>query len=325
MDNEVIIREMLKSMTDSELKALKKRIEIILTGDLKALNVDVSQMDLYEEEKAYLERKAIEGRTDATIAQYSYQITRMINFINKPVTYIKTDDILKYLNHHKIVNKVSDLTLNNERTYINAFFLWLVANGYITTNPCASITPIKFEKKEREPLTQDELNEFRSVCSTLRDKAMIETLYSTGCRVSELTGLKISDVNFETREVHLFGKGRKHRISYLNDRALEALQNYLKDRKGTSEYLFVYERFPYQNLQPCAIEKRFRILSAKTNIKDRVFPHRIRHTTATDALANGMPIEQVQMLLGHEDISTTRIYAKTLQNQLKEAHLKYLN
>lgn len=249
----------------------------------------------------------------------------MLNYVNKPVQYIKTEDIRRYLNYNKNIKNNSDSYLETQRIEINTFFKWLTNNGYISKNPCELIQQIKYEEKVRQPFSALELDAIRKACKTKRDKAIVETLYSTGCRVSELIGLKLSDINFETREVHLFGKGRKHRISFLNDKAFDAINDYLPYRYSDSEFLFVAERSPYRPITTTrAIEKKIKALGEKAKVVGGAFPHRFRHTIATDLLNNGMPIEQVQMFLGHNNISTTQIYAKTKLAKLKQSYFKYI-
>lgn len=248
----------------------------------------------------------------------------MLKKVNKPVGYIRTDDIRKYLADLKETAQIKDITLDEKRIYLNTFFDWLHTNGYVNSNPCALIKPIHFEKKERDPLNDIEMEKIRAAYSTLREKVIIELLYSTGCRVSELCGLKLNDLNLEQKEVHVFGKGKKHRTVFLNARALVTLQNYLEKRNFKSDYVIASERVPHNNVTPRTIQLVVKALGEKAGIEDRVFPHRIKHTTATDAINRGMPIEQVQILLGHEKITTTQIYAKCSKENLKNSYFKYI-
>lgn len=206
---------------------------------------------------------------------------------------------------------------------ISGFFQWAQDEEYIQKNPAKSINQIKYESKPRQALSQIELEYIRRSCKTLRESAMIEVLYSTGCRVSELSGLKISDVDFTEKKVHLFGKGKKHRFSYLNAKAEVALKEYLESRKDSCEYLFVTERKPIKNLNKEAIEKIVRNISKRTfGEEKKVTPHIFRHTTATTAMKNGMPIQSIQLMLGHSKIDTTMIYAHTDESMVKYEHEK---
>lgn len=217
---------------------------------------------------------------------------------------------------------ISNRSLDARRTVINAFFEWCCNEEYINRNPCRNIKKIKYEEKERKPLSSIELEELRNACVTLRDKALFELLYSTGCRVSEVVNLNKADVNFETKEVVLFGKGNKHRISYINARAEIALKNYLNSRNDDNKALFVSDRKPHKRLSKFGIEKRIGQLGELAGIERRIFPHLIRHTTATDGLNRGMGVEEVQAILGHENIATTMIYAKVSKNNVKLHHTK---
>lgn len=195
---------------------------------------------------------------------------------------------------------------------------------YISHNPCKQIHPIKYEAKLREPLTGVEMELIRDACQTRREKAIIETFYSTGCRVSELAILKKTDVDFRKGEVHLFGKGSKHRISYINAKAEVALKKYLFPRSDDCPALFVTDRSPVRALKKEGIESIVRKIGERSGIERRVYPHLIRHTTATDALERGMNVAEVQKILGHEKLDTTMIYAKVCQDNVKYDHKRYI-
>lgn len=199
-----------------------------------------------------------------------------------------------------------------------------LSNNYISKNPCKQIHPIKYEAKLREPLTGVEMELIRDACQTRREKAIIETFYSTGCRVSELAILKKTDVDFRKGEVHLFGKGSKHRISYINAKAEVALKKYLFSRSDDCPALFVTDRSPVRALKKEGIESIVRKIGERSGIERRVYPHLIRHTTATDALERGMNVAEVQKILGHEKLDTTMIYAKVCQDNVKYDHKRYI-
>lgn len=240
------------------------------------------------------------------------------HFVN--LKQITTNDIRIYLYKTQETRKISNATLDNRRVIIQTFFEWAANEGYIGSNPCRNIKAIKYERAQRQPLSGMELERVRNACDTVRDKAMIEVLYSTGCRVTELERLNIADVDFEQKEVHLFGKGDKHRTSYLNVKAEFALRNYLETRTDENPALFVSERSPHDRLKKPAIEKRVRQLGELSKIGRRVYPHLIRHTTATDGLDRGMPIEEVQQILGHVNINTTMVYAQVSRANVKRDH-----
>lgn len=197
---------------------------------------------------------------------------------------------------------------------------WAANEGYIGSNPCRNIKPIKFERPQRKPLTGIELEMLRNACTSLKDKAIVEMFYSTGCRVTELERLDITDVDFQKKEVYLFGKGNKHRTSYLNAKAELAIRNYLSSRNDNNPALFVSDREPHNRIKKAAIEKRVRKLGETSGIGRRVYPHLIRHTIATDGLDRGMPVEEVQQILGHVNIATTMIYAEVSKANVKNDH-----
>ena len=205
---------------------------------------------------------------------------------------------------------------------MSSFFKWANCEGYIPTNPCANIRAIKYQRKQRGHLSDVEMEMLREACVTLRDKAMIEFMYSTGCRVSELISVKISDVDFDKGEVLLFGKGSKYRTSYLNARAKILMKEYLLTRNDDSPFMFVTLRKPYRPLTKSAVENKVKNLGKDAGIQQKVFPHLIRHTTATLGLQRGMNITDIQRMLGHERVDTTLIYAKVADEAVKESHKK---
>ncbi len=280
--------------------------------------------DIYKEMKEFLVTKHIEGFSDCTLEVYHNYIHHFLSYLNKPIKDITKTDVIGYLYNKQKLSNIKDISVNSIRSCLSSFFGWLVDNEYITYNPVAHIKTIKCETKTRHALTSTEMELLRESCTNLRDKAIVEVLYSTGCRVSELVNLKISDVNFNSKEVHLFGKGKKHRTSYLNARASLALARYLESRDYESEYVFCSIKKPHNNLTPRAIQLLIKKLKTVNNIENKCTPHIIRHTMATDALKNGMPVEQIQQLLGHNDINTTLIYAESNKDEIKHSHGKYI-
>ena len=244
--------------------------------------------------------------------------------VNKSISCITTDDIRIYLYNFQKNRHVGNRSMARRRLVINTFFQWCTDEGYITQNPCRQIRPIKYESKLREPLTGIEMELIRDACRTYREKAIIELFYSTGCRVSELVTLNKDDIDFRKGEVHLFGKGNKHRLSYINAKAEVALKKYLFTRKDDNEALFVSERKPYNRIKKTGVEKIVREIGERSEVGRRVYPHLIRHTTATDALERGMNVAEVQKILGHEKLDTTMIYAKVCQENVKYDHKRYI-
>ena len=266
------------------------------------------------------------GLADGTLNNYSIILSVFFREIKKQPQFVTANEIRKFLYTYQEQKGVSYRTIDKYREYIARFFTWAHDEGYISSNPTRNITAIKYEEKPREALTQVELEYLRMACVTLREQAIIEFLYSTGARVSELTGVKKSDVNWYEKSVRLFGKGRKHRISFLNAKAEVALKKYLETRDDDCEYLFATVKKPYRNLSKDGVEKIVRNIAnrASKNIGKHITPHILRHTTATTALQSGMPIADISKLLGHESIDTTMIYAKSSIEDVRSGHKKHI-
>lgn len=292
----------------------------------KETSLAVYNSDLPELVKTYLVCKKIEGLTDATLYNYRKQLHMFFLAMQKPPEQVKTNDIRVYLYKYQAARNVSNRTLDKYREFLGNFFRWATDEGYLQNNPASVIKPIKYETKPRQALTQMDLEYMRIACRTEKERAIVEVLYSTGCRVSELVGLKKDDIDWNTGSVHLFGKGSKHRTSFLNAKATVALQSYLDKREDHGEYLFVSDRRPHNPIHKEAIEKIIRNISrrASDHVSKHVTPHVFRHTTATTALQNGMHIENISKLLGHERVDTTMIYAKLSMDQVQSGHRKYI-
>lgn len=294
-------------------------------------NFDVSQREtavgkykgyLPECYKVYFVSRKIEGLSDKTLEQYRLYLDDFFFSVNKDLEEITANDIRIYLYTTQRQRNISDRTLDSRRAAIHAFFTWAADEGYIGKNPCRAIKKIKYERIERKGLTAIELEQVRMACKNIREKALIEFLYSTGARVTETCNIKISEVDFDKGEVLLYGKGNKHRISYLSAKAILYLVEYLKSRDDQSEYLFVSERRPHNSLKKEAIERVIRNLGKRSNIGRDLYPHLFRHTVATDMLRKNAPITDVQKMLGHVNINTTMVYAKTCDEDVKRSHRK---
>lgn len=282
--------------------------------------------ELPETVKIYIVCKKIEGLSETTLDTYMRMLKLFFRDMGKSPAQITTNDIRVYLYRYQQERGCSNRSLDKYRQYLASFFGWAADEGYVQTNPMRTIPTIRYEKKPRQNLTQLELEYLRQSCQTPREKAVIEFLFSTGCRVSELSGVKKSDVDWNAGTVHLFGKGSKHRTSFLNAKAEVTLKAYLKSRNDDCEYLFVTERRPFRQMKQDALEKVVRSISDRCSheMSKRVTPHVLRHTTATLALQNGMPIADISKLLGHEKIDTTMIYAHTCMDAVQAGHRKYI-
>lgn len=277
--------------------------------------------------RVYMVAKKIEGMSPESMKTYNFYLTDFFEHINRPFEQVTTNDIRIYLYETQKRTGISNRTLDGKRLVINTFMDWCWKEGYIPNNPCASIKPIKFEEKPREPLSNMELEIVRDACENYRDKAMIELFYSTGCRLSEMVNLKISDIDFTSKEVHLFGKGSKHRTSYLNAKAEYMLKKYFeleRPKKSISDSVFVIFRKPYNEMHKESIYARIKAIQKRSGIERSLFPHLLRHTMATDALNRGMNVAEVKEILGHEKLDTTMIYAKISHDSVKFNHKRYI-
>ena len=314
-------------ISESDMATILQELQMFASGydiQKKETSLTTYEPQIPECYKAYMVSKKIEGLSKETLKTYDLYLKDFLLYIRKPVREITANDIRIYLFHYQRENGVSNRTMDGRRLVINTFLEWCRTERYIDWNPCSQIHPIKYESKPREPLTGIELELVRDACRTYREKAIIEVFYSTGCRVSEMVNLSKSDVDFVKGEVKLFGKGAKHRISYINARAEVSLKKYLFSRRDENPALFVSDRNPHDRLKKTAIEKVVREIGERSGIGRRVFPHIIRHTTATDALERGMNIAEVQKILGHEKMDTTMIYAKVCQENVKHDHKRYI-
>lgn len=292
----------------------------------RELSLVVYNDGLTEVGKLFLVCKKIEGLSENTLATYMRTLKLFFREMKKPFEKITANDIRVYLFNYQQARGCSNRSLDKYRGYLRTFFDWATDEGYLERNPMRTIQPIKYERKPRQNLTQLELEYLRTACQTPREKAIIEFLYSTGCRVSELAGVKKSDVDWNAKTVHLFGKGRKHRTSYINAKAEVTLREYLETRSDDCEHLFVSERRPYRQIKPAAVEKIVRIIYGRTGgkIQKHVTPHVLRHTTATMAMESGMPIVDISKLLGHEKVDTTMIYAHVSNADVQAGHRKHV-
>ena len=271
----------------------------------------------------FLASKHIEGCSERTILYYRSTIEKMLETINKRIEYITTDDLRKYLTDYKNSSNASKTTVDNVRRVLSSFFSWLEDEDYILKNPIRRIRKIKTRKVVKEVLSDENFEVLRDNCDNIRDLSMIELLNSTGIRVGELVNLNIDDVLFNERECVVLGKGDSERTVYFDAKTKIHLLKYLETRDDDNPALFVSFKKPYERLGINGVERRIRELGNDSNIK-KVHPHKFRRTMATNAIDKGMPIEQVQKLLGHVQIDTTMQYAMVNQSNVKRAHRKYI-
>ena len=271
----------------------------------------------------FIAAKRVEGCSEKSLRYYESTIRNMLESINKPECQITTEDLRSYLDTYQRRGTVSKVTLDNVRRILSSFFAWLEDEDYIVKSPVRRIHNVKTGKTVKETYTDESLEMMRDHCDNLRDLAMIDLLASTGIRVGELVKLNRSDVDFENRECIVFGKGNKERKVYFDARTKIHLQRYLAERSDENDALFVSLLNPFERLQISGVEIRLRKIGRELNFQ-KVHPHKFRRTLATMAIDKGMPIEQVQQLLGHQSIDTTLQYAMVNQNNVKESHRKYI-
>ena len=272
----------------------------------------------------FLSAKQVEGCTTPTIKYYGSTIRQLFKKMPKKVTDYTTEDIRAYLAVFQRKNKSSKVTIDNIRRIFSSFFAWLEEEDYIVKSPVRRIHKVKTGTQVKEVLSDENIEQLRDNCTQTRDLAMIDLLASTGMRVGELVKLNREDINFTERECIVFGKGNKERIVYFNARAKIHLQQYLSSRKDRNKALFVSLAKPHKRLEISGVETRLRKIGRLSKIV-RVHPHKFRRTLATMAIDKGMPVEQVQRLLGHVKIDTTMHYAMVNQNNVKLSHRKFIN
>lgn len=322
-----IIQEMLPHLTILQAEQLTN----ILTQKLSEFDIIPSQGN-FETEKStnnnqlihlFISAKKIEGCSPKTLNYYLTTLETMDQQINKNIKLIMTDDLRDYLMNYQQINCSSKVTIDNIRRILSSFFSWLEEEDYILKSPMRRIHRVKTSTIVKETYTDEALEQMRDYCQKIRDIAMIDMLASTGMRVGELVLLNREDINFNERECIVFGKGDKERVVYFDARTKLHLQSYLDSRTDNNPALFVTLRAPFRRLQISGIEIRLRQIGKELNIP-KVHPHKFRRTLATTAIDKGMPIEQLQQLLGHQRIDTTLQYAMVKQSNVKLAHKKFL-
>lgn len=314
-----ILNEMSEFLSVPQMKKLQ---EVMLRTFTEKEQVR-KQADNSEYLKMFLDAKKIEGCSERTIQYYRVTIERMIRFKSVPVRKITTEDMRYYLSEYQKLNNCGKVTVDNIRRNISSFFSWLEEENHILKSPMKRIHKIKTNQQVKEIITDEEIERLRDGCSCNRDLAMVDLLYSTGIRVGELVNLNIADIDFEAREGVVFGKGGKERKVYFDAKAKLHLQAYLEERNDDNPALFVTLDSPHDRLKISGVEIRMRELGRSINLM-RIHPHKFRRTMATRAIDKGMPIEQVQRILGHSQIDTTMQYAMVNQSNVKTSHQRFI-
>lgn len=318
-----IVQGMLPYMNNAQGKHLQNVLQMVLVGyeitKSKGLDKETEQ-DFVE---LFLSAKRIEGCSEKSLKYYKSTIESMLNELQKGVKYIVTDDIRGYLTEYQEKNKSSKVTIDNIRRILSSFFSWLEDEDYILKSPVRRIHKVKTGTNIKETYSDEALELMRDSCTELRDLAIIDMLASTGMRVGEMVLLNRNDIDFNERECIVFGKGSKERVVYFDARTKIHLQNYLNSRVDNNSALFVSLKAPHERLKIGGVETRLREFGKQLGLH-KVHPHKFRRTLATMAIDKGMPIEQLQQLLGHRKIDTTLQYAMVKQSNVKIAHRKYI-
>lgn len=315
----IIINEMAEVLNAAQLKRLQEVLVKHLYQE-EALPTDTDNLEYLT---MFLNAKKLEGCSERTIQYYKVTIRHFLKLITEPIRKITTEQIRQYLVDYQAINNCSKVTVDNVRRNVSSFFSWLEEEDYILKSPMRRIHKIKTTKTIKNTITDEEIERLRDQCDCKRDLAIIDLLYSTGMRVGELVRLNIEDIDFNERECVVLGKGDKERRVYFDAKTKIHLQDYLANRSDTNPALFVSLDAPYNRLQISGVEVRLRMLGRSLGI-ERIHPHKFRRTMATRAIDKGMPVEQVQKILGHSQIDTTMQYAIVNQNNVKESHRKYI-
>lgn len=317
-----IVQEMLPFLNNGQAEKLQDiLLHTLWKYEISA--IDTEREDEQDFVELFLAAKRIEGCSEKSLKYYEATITAMLSSLDKGVKEVVTDDIRGYLTRYQMNKQSSRVTIDNIRRILSSFFSWLEDEDYILKSPVRRIHKVKTVSNIKETYSDETLELMRDSCSEIRDLALIDILASTGMRIGELVLLNRNDINFNERECVVFGKGDKERMVYFDARTKLHLQAYLHSREDTNVALFVSLKSPYTRLTIGGIESRLRTMGRKLGL-DKVHPHKFRRTLATMAIDKGMPIEQLQRLLGHQRIDTTLQYAMVKQSNVKIAHRKYI-
>ncbi len=298
--------------------------EVLVNYELQPIEKHLVASDIEEKAQYFLATKKLEGASEKTLYNYGLTLRRLASIIHKPTASITVVDIRIFL--AMISKDKTKGTMNTKISTLKSFFGWLENEEMIIKNPMKKIKGTKKEKHLRKALTQEELESLRDACKTTRQRSILEFLFSTGCRLQELVDVNIEDIKFDKGELNVIGKGNKERTVYLNAKAKLYLKKYLKERENRDNpALFITSKYPFSRMGGRSIEREINKITQVAGFDKSVYPHLIRHTTATLALKGGMSITSIQQILGHENLATTEIYAETDNTEVKHEYNKYLN
>ncbi len=316
---DIILNDMSDYLNIIQMKQLQESL-------VKRLEYEINEEEGIENNEyltMFLSAKQVEGCSNRTIDYYRSTIVKMLSVLDMPIRRITTEIIRQYLKDYQLINNCGKVTIDNVRRNLSSFFSWLEEENHILKNPVRRIRKVKVGTTVKEIISDEEIEILRDGCKRSRDLAIIDMLYSTGIRVGELVNLDIADVNFHERECIVYGKGGKERKVYFDAKTKLHLMKYLEERNDSTKALFVTLNKPHRRLKISGVEISVRKLGRSLGLVN-IHPHKFRRTMATRAIDKGMPIEQVQQLLGHQQIDTTMKYAMVNQNNVKNSHKKYI-
>ena len=319
--NESVIRTI-----SSEMNRYLNNYQMSKLNEVLYKRLDLDEEEISNEEylNKFINSKRLEGCSNLTLKNYTIHVSKLFNYLNKDIRTMDTEDLRNYLSYYQSKNNCNNLTIDGVRRSLSSFFTFLEVEDYIVKSPVRRIHKIKTDILVKETYSDEVLEKLRNNCSNIRNLAIIDLLASSGVRISELVNLNIEDINFEEKSCVVFGKGKKMREVYFDGKAKLHLQEYLNSRSDSNNALFVSLYKPYEKLKSRGIELMLQRLGEENGIS-KVHPHKFRRTLATRAIDKGMPIEQVQHLLGHTKIETTLLYAMVNQNNVKNSHRKYIS
>ena len=315
-----ILNEMSEYLSIAQMKKLQE-VMLKVCSENEADKVQISNNDFLE---MFLDAKKIEGCSERTLQYYKVTVAHLLSQTENSVRKVTTEEIRSYLAEYQKNSNCSNVTIDNIRRNISSFFSWLEEEDYILKSPMRRIHKIKTKTVVKSTISDEGIERLRDNCSEIRDLAIIDLLYSTGIRVGELVNLNIDDIDLEGRECIVYGKGDKERRVYFDAKAKVHLKDYIESREDDNKALFVTLDAPHDRLKISGVEIRLRQLGRQLEL-EKIHPHKFRRTMATRAIDKGMPIEQVQKILGHSQIDTTMQYAMVNQNNVKTSHQKYMS
>lgn len=294
--------------------------EVLYKYDVRPTETGLITSDIEEKLQMYLSVKRLDGLSKRTLRNYYLNLIIFSSYIKKPVATVTTTDLRIYLSNR--CKNMKATSTNGQISILKSFFSWLHNEEYIPKNPMVKIKPTKEPKRVRHALSEEELELLRQACKTEREKALTEFLVSSGCRLSEVVGINIDDIDWNEKSLFVIGKGNKERKVYFNTKAKILLKKYLLTRTDENNALFVASKRPYARLGGRSIEKEIKNISARVKIDKSIFPHLFRHTFATISLNKGLSLPVLQHIMGHENPSTTQIYAELSEENIEHEYRK---